>query len=233
MNHLANALALILTILLPLGCGSSGAPAEETSSRPTPVQAIPDQAGSTQPLKTGMQAPAAVLRDPEGERFDLSRAYSRKPTILIFYRGGWCPYCNDHLGQIASVETELVRLGYQVLAVSPDRPGELAKTQDKQGLEYELLSDSDMKLARSFGLAFRVDDMTLKRYRGYGIDLNEASGREHHMLPVPAVYIVDTDGVIGFAHWDTDYKQRLDAQVLVERAREIAAQEKPASELGD
>jgi peroxiredoxin len=114
-------------------------------------------------------------------------------------------------------------MGYQVLAISPDRPAELAKTLDKQELAYELLSDSDVSLARAFGLIFHVDDPTVEKYRGFGIDLEQASGRDHHMLPVPAVYIVDQAGVIRFAHWNPDYKTRLAPEDLLKAARESIA----------
>lgn len=66
-----------------------------------------------------------------------------------------------------------------------------------------------MKLTEAFGLAFRVDDPTVDEYRGFGIDLEQASGQTHHLLPAPAVYIVDTQGMIRIAHWNPDYKQRL------------------------
>lgn len=183
----------------------------------------PQDATKVQPLSAGEKAPTATLRGPDGQSVDLAAKYARKPTVLIFYRGGWCPYCNTHLGQIATAEPELLRMGYQVLAISPDRPEELARTLDKQELTYELLSDSDVKLARAFGLVFHVDDPTVEKYRGFGIDLEQASGRDHHMLPVPAVYIVDQTGVIRFAHWDADYKQRLAPEVLLERAKGIVA----------
>lgn len=185
--------------------------------------APPQDASAVQPLGVGGKAPTASLRGPDGRSVDLAAKYAQKPTVLIFYRGGWCPYCNTHLGQIATAEPELLRMGYQVLAISPDRPEELAKTLDKQELTYELLSDSDVALARAFGLVFRVDDPTVEKYRGFGIDLEQASGRDHHMLPVPAVYIVDKAGVIRFAYWDADYKKRLAPEVLLERAEAIAA----------
>ena len=111
-------------------------------------------------------------------------------------------------------------MGYQVLAISPDRPAELSKTVAKHNLGYQLLSDSDMTLARAFGIAFRVDDPTLEKYRGYGIDLEQSSGRDHHLLPVPAAYIVDKQGVIRFAHWEPDYKKRLEPKALLSAARE-------------
>lgn len=192
-----------------------------TTSSPVAQAAIPTRAEDVRPLKEGERAPNATLSRPDGQPVTLSAAYSTKPSILIFYRGGWCPYCNTHLGQIAKAEAELVKLGYQVLAISPDQPEALRVSIDKGGYTYQLLSDSDMVLTRAFGLAFRVDDPTVEKYRGFGIDLDKASGRNHHLLPVPAVYIVDTKGVIRFAHWDADYKKRLEPEVLLDTARKV------------
>jgi peroxiredoxin len=173
------------------------------------------------PLKQGQRAPDAMLARPDGELVRLAAAYSSRPSILIFYRGGWCPYCNTHLGQIAQAESELVGLGYQVLAISPDRPEALRESLDRGGYTYQLLSDSEMTLAQAFGLAFRVDDQTIEKYRSFGIDLEQASGRNHHLLPVPAVYIIDTQGIIRCAHWDADYTKRLEPAKLIAAARRI------------
>jgi peroxiredoxin len=201
------------------GPGTPPANSDQRDTQPQPV--VPTDAGRVQPLGVGEKAPAAILRRPDGREADLATLYGQKPTVLIFYRGGWCPYCNTHLGQIATAEPELLKLGYQVLAVSPDRPEELAKTLDKQHLTYQLLSDSDAVLALAFGLVFRIDDPTLEKYRGFGIDLEEASGRDHHLLPVPTVYIVDKAGVIRFAHWNPDYKTRLAPEDMLKAAREM------------
>ncbi len=205
-----------LFLVMAVGCQSSDSPGDGGATTPP---SVPDSARNVHPLGEGDKAPNAMLRRPDGQEVDLDDLYAVKPTVLIFYRGGWCPYCNTHLGQIATVESELLSMGYQILAVSPDRPEELRKTADKQGLNYLLLSDSDMVLSRAFGIAFRVDDPTLEKYSGFGIDLEQSSGRGHHLLPVPALYIVDTRGVIRFAHWDPDYKKRLDPEELLSVAR--------------
>ncbi|MEX0777472.1 MAG: peroxiredoxin-like family protein [Phycisphaeraceae bacterium] len=147
------------------------------------------------PLGEGQRAPSAVLYRPDGQAVVLADLDARQPAVLIFYRGGWCPYCNTHLGQVAQAEPELVKPGYQVLAISPDGPEALRATLDKGSYKYQLLSDRDMTLSKAFGLAFHVDEPTVQKYRGFGIDLDKASGRDHHLLPVPAVYIVDRQGV--------------------------------------
>jgi peroxiredoxin len=242
MKMMLTAMIVIFALAMVVGCdsnesnqadspGTPPAKSDQRDAQPQPV--APTDAGKVQPLGVGEKASAAILRRPDGQETDLATLYGQKPTVLIFYRGGWCPYCNTHLGQIATAEPELLKMGYQVVAISPDRPEELAKTLDKQHLAYQLLSDSDAVLARAFGLVFRVDDPTLEKYRGFGIDLEGASGRDHHLLPVPAVYIVDTTGTIRFAHWNPDYKTRLASEDLLKAAREVQPAPRTALERGD
>lgn len=73
--------------------------------------------------------------------------------------------------------------------------------------------------ARAFGISFRVDDDTIKKYRGYGIDLGEASGEKHNMLPIPSAFIIGQDGIIKFAYVNPDYKVRVDPDVLLAAAK--------------
>lgn len=86
---------------------------------------------------------------------------------------------------------------------------------------HQLLSDSKMNAAQSFGVAYRVDEMTLKQLQQYGIDIEAASGEKHHILPVPAVFLIGTDGQIKFQYVHPDYKIRLDSELLLAAARII------------
>ena len=89
----------------------------------------------------------------------------------------------------------------------------------KEKLTYTLLSDSKMEAAQALGIAFKVDDATLDRYEEYGIDLERASGEKHHLLPVPSVFIVGTDGTISFEHVNPNYKVRLHPDLLLAAAK--------------
>lgn len=108
------------------------------------------------------------------------------------------------------------------MAVSADRPEELRRTLRKHDLDYTLLSDARMEASRAFGIAFRVDDATFAQYRDYGIDLEAASGETHHLLPVPSVFIVDSQGVIRFGYSNPDYKVRIPIEELMAEARAVA-----------
>jgi peroxiredoxin len=212
-------LLLLAAALVPalVACG------DRADSAPIPGGSaeVPPRAEDVAPRGVGEVAPAAVLRTQTGGPLDLRSAYAQGPTLLIFYRGGWCPFCSAHLGEIAMMEDELQALGVRVLAVSPDRPERLLAAVEDRQLGYQLLSDSDMSFTRSFGLAFTVDDETVQRYAGSRSDLQEASGHDHHQLPVPAVYLIDTDGIIRFAYWDPNYRERIDPGVLMATAREL------------
>ncbi len=202
------------------GCGHTrGGKSERSGEAMQPTREVPSSAEETAPLRAGDRMPAVEVAGMEGRAVSLSGLVSTKPALIIFYRGVWCPYCNTHLGALGTIEPQLLELGYQVLAISADRPEKLAETHEQFGFRYLLLSDSRMEAARAFGIAFKVDDATVQKYRGYGIDLEGASGRAHHMLPVPSVFIVGTDGVIRFAYCNPDYKVRMAPQDVLAAAR--------------
>lgn len=88
-----------------------------------------------------------------------------------------------------------------------------------------LLSDRNASVAQNFGVAYRVDDGTLKQLQQYGIDIEAASGEKHRLLPVPAVFLITSDGEIRFQYVHPDYKIRLDPELLLAAAKIIAKPE--------
>lgn len=186
---------------------------------------IPDRAEDICPVLIGQSLPKVVLRTSDNTSFDLNAAIAEKATILIFFRGGWCPYCNRHLGQLQLIESELVQLGFQIIAVSPDRPELMKGHAEKKGLKYRLLSDSKMTTAISLGIAFQVDVVTERKYKtSYGIDLEADSGQKHHLLPVPSVFVIGKDGVIQFSYVNPNYKVRINPGVLLKAAEAVKMQ---------
>lgn len=183
-------------------------------------------ASDVNPIKVGETVPSKVLLDSSGKEQDISKLLATKPTVLIFYRGGWCPYCNTHLADLRKIEKELIGLGYQILAISPDLPQYLKDTQTKQKLSYTLLSDSKMELATALGLAFKLDDATFALYQQYNIDIEKNSGQKHRLLPVPAALVLDQKGVVSFIFSAPDYKVRVDTDVILAAAKAQIKQQK-------
>ena len=183
------------------------------------AQDLAPSPSQVRPLLVGAAVPDSPLLAMDGKPVTLKAAFAGKPGVVIFYRGGWCPYCNAHLREVKDLQKDLAKLGYAVVAITPDRPEELRKTMTKNALPYALLSDSKSESARAFGVAYQVDAETLKKLDGYGIDLRKASGQETAWLPVPSVFLVGRDGAIKFVYANPDYKVRLKAPVLLAAAK--------------
>jgi peroxiredoxin len=113
----------------------------------------------------------------------------------------------------------LREIGYQIVAISADRPSKLGESLDKHDIGFQLLSDSSMTAAVEFGLAWQAPESLVEKYTTYGIDLEAASGQAHHVLPVPAVFVVGTDGVVRFQYVNPNHRVRLDADVLLAAAK--------------
>ncbi len=177
---------------------------------------IAASAEAASPLAAGMAAPAFTARHADGSDFVFDPGALERPALLIFYRGGWCPYCNAHLAELRHVVPELEQRGMNVHFLSADAPENLASALrgDAEGLDYTLLSDARLSAAEAFGLAFRVSDNYYRQAKEYGVDLEKASGETHHALPIPAAYLIDSQGTIRFSHSNPDYTQRLSAEEL-------------------
>lgn len=183
-------------------------------------QDVPRDPHDIRPLLPGMTVPAFSAPDSDGHTYVFEPGEAEKPLVVTFYRGGWCPYCSKHLMAYRGAEERLMNMGYEVIFISPDLPQVSARHLGEGDAGFTLLSDSDMAISKAFGLAFRLDDETFDRYVGeYGFDLEGDSGQTHHYLPVPATYLIGTDGVIRFMYANPDYKVRLDPQVLEAAAR--------------
>jgi len=216
-------LVIVAGLMVTAGCVGTESGAQSTSTASPVKQVVAESPSEVQPLEVGETIPNVRLRQPDGKAVLTDDIVARASTVLVIYRGGWCPYCTQHLRDLAKIERQLRELGYQIVAVSPDCPEELTESVSEEQLSYTLLSDNDIALAKAVGLAFRVEDPMYNRLKGMGVDLEQASGRDHHVLPVPAVYLLDKRGTIHFSYWNPDYKTRLSGDALLEAARRQAA----------
>ncbi len=207
-NPVAN---FLLLVLLSLSANSSFAQFQRTD--------IHDEASQVQPLLPGMKAAAFDVLDVQGEPVHFDPESLDKPLVLTFFRGGWCPYCNLHLAELRKAEFELKALGFDVWFISIDQPDVLYESLQQPDIGYTILSDSKLSATRAFGLAFRVPDELVERYLEWNIDLEAASGENHHVLPAPATFIIGKDGVIQFQYTNPVYKVRLHPDVLLAAAR--------------
>lgn len=180
---------------------------------------VPLTAQEVHPLAVGDSVPDGILSTIKGKDVELRKLIAQKPSVLIFYRGGWCPFCNLQMDQLVKIEPKLTEMGYQILAISPDKPQNLKESLGKHHINYTLLSDRSMEITRKFGLAYRVSQETLTKMQNRGISLDSSTGNNLHMLPVPAAYVVDQKGVIHFVYFNPDIKVRVNPDDLMNAAK--------------
>ena len=191
-----------------------------------PIAATADE---IRPLTVGQDAPRFTVESVDGEAFDFDPRELDNPTIVIVFRGGWCPYCNMYLSELRHVIPKIDDMGVDVLFLSGDRSDLLysslaADTQaDIDGFDYRIYSDADANAAVAFGIAFRASEKTIQRRYEKGQDIERSSMAQHGVLPVPAVFAIDTDGVIRFAYSNADYKVSVPADELLYVATTMAA----------
>jgi peroxiredoxin len=176
---------------------------------------LPKMATEIAPLLVGEKIPSLSLKSVDNTDVNLAELLGKKRTVLVFYRGGWCPYCNIQLAALGEAEKELLDLGYQIIAVSPDSPQSLKVTGVKDKLNYTLLSDSKGELSKAVGIAFQAPD-------NFKPIITEGSqGVNTTFLPVPTVFIVNLNGEIQFEHITPDFKHRITNDLLVAVAKSL------------
>ena len=167
-------------------------------------------------LPMGSIAPDFNGSDQDGNRIRLKSLLKKGPLVLIFYRGQWCPVCNAYLKTFQDSLSLITQRGAQVIAVSPETVENARETQSKTKLTVPILSDTSQKIMKDYGVFFHVTggyDLKIKVFLFTSIASN--NGKDDAYLPVPATYIIDTDGKIVWRQFDINYKNRASVRSIL------------------
>jgi len=167
------------------------------------------QVGERAP-RPGDHAPDFALPEARGGTVTLAARRVAGPVVLVFYRGGWCPYCNLELRAWQGLLPRLQALGGSLIAISPQTPDGSLSTAEKNALGFDVVSDAGSRVGDAYGLTFQMPADLQALYRERGIVLPEANGEDDWRLPVPATFVVAPDGRVALAHVDVDYRVRLE-----------------------
>jgi len=211
VNARKSLLLVLAAAILACGCTQASSRTDVASS-----------AAGIQPALIGTTIPNVCVQTPDGKFHNLRAYLAQKPTVLVIYRGNWCVYCQKQLADLKRIQPDLMTLGYQIVAVSPDSPQELQKSIAGRNLDYVLLSDTHMDAAKTLGLAFYVDPETRREMERFGVSAVNLSAQPQWMLPVPAVFIVNTSGGVRWEYVNPDYRERVPTDVLLSAARSLA-----------
>ena len=159
-------------------------------------------------LAVGAKAPSFTVSDHSGQALSSSDLLNRGRLVLCFFRGRWDPFCCGQLEAMNRMVDEVQQLGAALAAISPQTVKQSFFMADQHGLRFPLLSDAGNRVARQFGLAYRVPPDQEAMYRRAFINLPFTNGDESWELPIPATYVVERDGTVLFASANEDYTQR-------------------------
>ena len=159
-------------------------------------------------LKVGDIAPDFLAKDQDGKTINLKQALQRGPVVMLFYRGQWCPYCNKQMNRFSDSLSMLTAKGASVLAITPETAENVKKTIEKTKSAFPIIEDQGLAIMKMYKVNFAVDEKTIAKYKGYGIDFDNANGSNGANLPVPATYIIGTNGIVKYVFFNTDYRKR-------------------------
>jgi peroxiredoxin len=202
------------------------APAERRAKMERHIAHLAETGFGQRAKQVSDRAPAIVLPDAHGKSFDVASLLKKGPAVVIFYRGGWCPYCNLELKSYQALQSRFAAAGASLVAISPEKPDDTVSTSEKNALTFPVLSDVGQSVGKAFGIVYAFTDELRSVYEGFNLDIPARNGApDDWSLPLSATYVIGPDGVILFADTSVDYRYRTDPlDVLDVLERRVAAE---------
>lgn len=166
-------------------------------------------------LKAGDKVPAFHSNTYTGDKVSLEDLLDAGPIMVIFYRGGWCPFCNYQVRQVTQAFDQFTQRNVTPVLVSVDQTDGAMLVKDAYDIPFPVLSDSELAAHEAFNAFIEVDNSTYEKYKDYGIDLETWSGLTHHKIAAPAVFLVDKDANVRWSHVALDFKTRPSIEQLL------------------
>lgn len=169
---------------------------------------------------TGEALPFFIMPDQDGRLTSLDALLRQGPLIVVFHRGHWCPYCHATLSTLAELHNRL--LPTRIVAVSAETQRFTGRIRAETGAQFPFLSDVDAAYAETIGLAVNIEPPLRDLLEKSGKRIPDFQGGRRWVLPVPAVFLLDRDGVVQARHVDPNYRRRMDVDVLLEAVAKLA-----------
>jgi peroxiredoxin len=175
-------------------------------------------------VEVGATLADVELLDPNGSATSLYQALGGQVSVLVFYRGAWCPYCNLALNAYqAELVPELERRVVRLVAISPQAPDGSLSMQEKNALSFTVLSDPGNQIAKAIGIVTGPSDDAGAAQLHLGLDLTAVNADGTTSLPMPTTLIVDGDHVVRWVDVHLDYTTRAEPKEILAALDALAA----------
>ncbi len=194
---------------MTLSDGTAGDPFERFIDHLNGLDLVPGAIGE------GDTAPDFLLGSPDGALVGLGELLAEGPVVLSFIRGEWCPACQQEMRALADAHDAIRAAGAKLVAVTPETGTPAARMRRDQRLPFAVLCDIDLGVALAYGLVFRLTDEMRAVYAQAGYNLPVQQQHDGWLLPIPATYVIDRDGIVRAAHIDANYHNRMSAPAIL------------------
>lgn len=168
-------------------------------------------------LSVGEKVKDFNAKDQNGNTVQLSDLLKKGKVVIVFYRGQWCPICMPHVKKLQKDFGKIKDKGACILLVTPENQSHIKKTVKKTHVEIPVLHDKDYQIMKAFDVNFKPTAVQRFVYNTLlGADLKNAQSDDSEILPVPATFVIDTNGTIIWRHFNRDYKKRSRVQDILE-----------------
>jgi peroxiredoxin/quinol monooxygenase YgiN len=128
----------------------------------------------------------AVLPNVDGEETTLQAVLGDQLSVVVFYRGAWCPYCNIALSTYQSdLRPDLEARGVRLIAISPQTPDGSLSMQQKNELAFTVVSDPGNRIAGQLGILTEPSEEARAAQLQLGLDLTTVNADGTVTLPCP------------------------------------------------
>jgi peroxiredoxin len=178
----------------------------------------------------GTKAPSFEIADQNGTSVASGALLEAGPVVLMFIRGRWCPFCVAQMEAMSSLAPQFEASGASLVAVSPQTGRQAYFMHNQHRFGFPLLVDTGNRLARQFGLVYRVPEEQQALYARTFVNLPFVNGDSSWELPVPATFVIVSDGAAGdtgggtirFAAASEDYTDRPEPLEVLAAVRDLS-----------
>lgn len=154
-------------------------------------------------LKPGQKLPSFSAEDKNGNSIS-SKSFIGSPSLILFYRGNWCPLCMAQIKEIAALYNVMINKGVKVILISPQSQQKTRELALKLNVPFTFLKDVDNEAAKKLKILHKNGLPAGMQMMGYESD-----------TVLPTVIITDSTGKIVYCDLTDNYRIRPEPETFI------------------